>query len=72
MVWFYASNVNRTSWEEDILGECTIAAGGSKVINLDGDSGACQFDFKGVFDDKEDVVTQGVDVCKVSSFRFSE
>ena len=72
MVRFYASNVNRTSWEEDILGEGTIAAGGSKIINLDDGSGACQFDFKGVFDDMEDVVMQGVDVCEVSSFRFSE
>ena len=72
MVRFYASNVNRTCREEDILGEATIAAGGSKIINLDDGSGACQFDFKGVFDDKDEVVKQGIDVCNVSSFRFSE
>ena len=72
MMRFYASNVGQTSWEEDILGQSTLAPGSSVVINIDDGSGYCLYDFKGVFDDGEEVIQNRIDVCKIESFRFTE
>jgi hypothetical protein len=47
MTEFYASNTNRSSWEEDILGNDVLPAGRSVTINIDDGSGACRFDFHG-------------------------
>jgi hypothetical protein len=72
MMRFYASNVGQTSWEEDILGQSTLAPGSSVVINIDDGSGYCLYDFKGVFDDGDEVIQNRIDVCKIESFRFTE
>ena len=42
------------------------------MINVDDGSGYCLFDFKGVFDDGDEVIENRIDVCKRDSFRFSE
>lgn len=72
IVRFYASNVNATSWEEDILGSSVLKPGGSVTVNIDDGSGYCLFDFKAVFDDGNSLVRQRVDVCKISSYRYTE
>lgn len=72
MMRFYASNVDRTDWEEDILGQGTLNSGASVVINIDDGSGACLFDFKGVFDDGDEVIQNRINVCEIESFRFTE
>ncbi len=72
MMRFYASSIGKTSWEEDILGQGTLAPGASVVINIDDGSGYCLYDFKGVFDDGDEVIQNRIDVCKIESFRFTE
>jgi len=42
------------------------------MINIDDGSGYCQFDFKAVFDDGDELVRKKVDVCKISSYRYTE
>jgi hypothetical protein len=69
---FYASNVGTTDWEEDILGEDLVPAGGSVTINMDDGSGYCKFDFKGVFVDDSEATVEGIDVCEVGVVRFTE
>ncbi|MCX5570750.1 MULTISPECIES: hypothetical protein [Kaistia] len=69
---FYASNVGAKDWEEDILGDDEVPAGGSVTINMDDGSGYCKFDFKGVFADDSEVVEEGIDVCEVGVVRFTE
>src|SRR6476469_664237 len=51
IVQFFASNVDRPNWEEDILGEAVLPVGQSVNINIDDGSGACVYDFKAVFED---------------------
>lgn len=72
MMRFYASNVSRTDWEEDILGNQVLAPGASVVINIDDGSGYCLYDFKGVFDDGDEVIQNRIDVCKIEHFRFTQ
>ena len=72
MMRFYALSAGKTSWEEDMLGESTLAPGASVVINIDDGTGYCLYDFKGVLDDKDEVIKSRIDVCKDGSLRFTE
>jgi hypothetical protein len=66
MTEFYASNTNRSSWEEDILGNDVLPAGRSVTINIDDGSGACRFDFMAVLDGGRRVEQRNINVCEVS------
>jgi hypothetical protein len=70
MVEFYASVSSTNSWEEDILGDEELEAGDSVDVNIDDGSGKCIYDFKGVFANGVEVVKQGVNVCRISTFTF--
>lgn len=69
---FYASNVNRRGWEEDILGRRQIPPGRSMVINLDDGSGHCRFDFRTVMSNGRSIEKRGVDVCKLETYRITD
>lgn len=67
---FYASTVGTDSWEEDILGRDTLDNGETFDANIDDGTGACKYDFKGVFADGSSRVRNNVDVCSVSTFTY--
>ena len=71
MVRFYASNSGRTSWEEDILGNRVLKPGQSVRINIDDGSGACIFDFRADFDDGDKLTRNGINVCEISTYRYT-
>jgi len=70
MMYFYASNVDRTTWEEDILGSSVVPAGRSIMINIDDGSGYCRFDFRAIFADGSESVRSGVNVCEVGVYTY--
>lgn len=72
IVQFFASNVERGTWEEDILGENVLPVGQSANINIDDGSGACVYDFKAVFEDGQELVRNGIDVCTTSTYTYTE
>ncbi len=65
---FYASNTQRSNWEEDILGRSTVPNGRSVVINIDDGTGACRFDILAVLDGGRRVEQRNVNVCEISTF----
>src|SRR5262245_28587086 len=65
---FYASNINRNSWEEDILGNSVLQPGQRVTVNIDDGSGACLFDFRAVLATGRKVELRRVNVCQVSSW----
>ncbi|MBZ4022565.1 hypothetical protein CKO11_08860 [Rhodobacter sp. TJ_12] len=70
MVRFYGSNTGSDSWEEDILGRDVLPSGDSVIINFDDASGYCKFDFKAVFEDGDELVKEGVNVCEIGTFTY--
>jgi hypothetical protein len=72
IVRFYASNVEKGSWEEDILGDQVLRPGGSVRINIDDGSGHCQYDFKAVFNDGDSLTRNGINVCNITNYRYTE
>lgn len=71
MLRFYASDVRATSWEEDILGRGTLAAGRSVSINIDDGSGACLYDFRAEFTNGQVLVRNRVNVCQVADYYYT-
>jgi hypothetical protein len=69
---FYGSNAGSQSWEEDILGQDILSPNQSVTINFDDGSGYCKFDFKVVFEDGDEVVREGIDVCETTVYRLTE
>lgn len=70
MVTFNASNVNRRSWEEDILGQRVLNPGDRVIVNINDGSGSCRFDLRAVFADKDVVVRRDFNVCTNTYWRI--
>jgi hypothetical protein len=66
----YASRVNQSSWEENIVKGDPIGPGETQPVDVDDGSGACKFDFKAVFSDGTEAVNENVDVCQASSITY--
>src|SRR5216683_2224634 len=63
---FYASNVNRPMWEEDILGYRVLGPGGVVDIDIDDGTNHCFYDLKAVFANEGAVVRRNVNVCRIA------
>lgn len=72
IVQFYASNIGRDTWEEDILGDDVLPVGQSVKINFDDGTEACLYDFKAVFGDGEELVRNRINVCSIGTYRYTE
>jgi hypothetical protein len=72
IVEFYGSHVGTDSWQEDILGQDVLTAGDSVVINFDDGTGYCKFDFKAIFDDGDELVREGINICEIGTYRYTD
>jgi hypothetical protein len=68
----YASNVDRNTWEEDVLGEQTIPPGKAMIVNIDDGSGHCYYDLKAVLYDDRVAIKRKFNVCTMSSWTVSD
>ena len=64
----YASPVTSKTWEEDLLGQRTVAAGANLNANIDNGTNECIYDLKAVMANGREHIKRGVDVCKVSKW----
>ena len=60
----YVSAVNRNAWGRDRLGDGVLENGRSRQLRF-GDNAACQQDIKIVFDNKDEVVWNNVNLCEL-------
>lgn len=67
---FYGSNKKSDSWEEDILGDDVLRSGESVVIDFDDGTGYCVFDFRAIFEDGDELVDEGINVCETGKFTY--
>lgn len=72
IIEFHASNTRRDKWEEDILGNRTVAPGQSITINIDDGTGSCNFDFMTVMRGGQQVVKRNVNVCQVANYTITD
>lgn len=71
MLRFYASDSRITSWQEDMLGRSTLAAGRSIMMNIDDGSGACLYDFRAEFTNGQVLTRFNVNVCRIADYYYT-
>jgi len=71
LVEFYGSNKGSDSWEEDILGRDVLRSGSSVMIDFDDGTGYCKFDFKAIFDDGDELIRKGVNICEIGTYTYN-
>ena len=69
---FYTSPADATDWQEDVLGEDTIAPGATDTITITTDGDQCLYDMRFIMEDKAELIQKGIDVCKLNSFTLSD
>jgi hypothetical protein len=68
----YASPVTAKTWEEDLLGQRTLAAGQSISANIDNGTNECMYDLKVVMASGKAFEHRGVNVCAASKWVIGE
>ncbi|MBI1207205.1 MAG: hypothetical protein GC191_07940 [Azospirillum sp.] len=61
----YISAANTSDWEEDVMGQSILDNGASINMTFSG-SKACKWDMKVVYDDGEEAIWNGFDLCQIS------
>ena len=72
IVEFHASNINRHSYEENILNNRIIRPGESIVVDLNDGTDMCQFDFLTVMSNGAKVEKKDVDVCQLETYTIND
>ena len=71
IVEFYSTNVNASSWGNDVLGSRVVRHGGQIDINFDDGSGQCLFDFRAIFNDGDVLEASNVNVCEIGTYTYN-
>jgi len=69
---FYGSNTGTGEWQEDILGQDTLAPGEEVSIDFDDGTGYCMFDFKIVYTDGSEEVEEKFNVCDYGKLTLND
>jgi hypothetical protein len=64
----YASPISAKTWEEDLLGQGTIPAGGNKTANIDNGTNECMYDLKAVLANGKALEHRQVNVCAAAKW----
>ena len=72
IVGFYGVNVDTRDWQDSLLGDAILPAGGSVVLNFDDGSGYCRYRFRAVFADGLELERPSVNVCEVGTYRYTD
>ncbi len=67
----YVSAASTDDWEEDVLGADVLSDGDAVEISFDRTETACKYDLKVVYDDQEEAVWAGLDLCTISDVEIS-
>ncbi len=69
----YASPTGAKDWEEDLLGDSTIKAGGKFTVRFEDDRKVCNYDLRFEFRSKEyEPLEDTQNLCKVTEYEVEE
>jgi hypothetical protein len=69
---FYTSPADTTDWQEDVLGQDTIAPGASEEIDISTDGDQCLYDMRFIMEDNAELIEKGINVCTLGSYTLSD
>lgn len=63
----YVAPSKSSDWEEDVMGSDVLGDDEEVDIVFDGREGACMYDLMVIYDDSEEAVWSGLNLCDISS-----
>jgi hypothetical protein len=69
---FYSTNSGAERWGSDVMGSSTLPPGSSMRLNFDNKFNYCEFDFRAEFADGAVLQKNGVNVCEVGDYYYTE
>lgn len=69
---FYSTNSGAKRWGNDVMGNSTLPNGRAMNLNFDNKYGYCNFDFRAEFSDGSVLQKNGVNVCEVGDYYYTE
>jgi len=69
---FYTSPTNADTWQEDVLGEDVIPAGGTEAVTIADGSDQCTYDMRFIMEDGAELVDKNIDLCKLGTYTVSD
>ncbi|MGB7315203.1 MAG: hypothetical protein WA939_19905 [Nodosilinea sp.] len=72
MINFYAEPSEVAGWGDDQLGDLTLMPNDFITININDNRQSCTYDFNAVFEDGSQVEADGINICELSSYTFTE
>lgn len=70
IIAFYSAHKDAIGWGGDMLSGEALGSGTSRELSFEDGSGYCIYNIKAVFDDGEELVSEGVNVCDLPSFSY--
>jgi hypothetical protein len=70
IVEFYGSTGTKDGGDENLLTNGALVAGSSMDVEFADHNGYCLFDFRAVFEDGAEIVTEDVNVCDWKEFYY--
>ena len=64
----YASPTTATTWEEDLLGQRSLAGGQKITANIDNGTNECYYDLKVVLDNGKAMEQRKINICAISKW----
>lgn len=68
---FYSTNSGSPKWGSDVMGSSTLPSGSSMMLNFDNSHGYCEFDFRAIFEDGDELVRNNVNVCEIGDYYYN-
>lgn len=73
LVAFHRAYSGTDEWGENLLGQGGILRPGKGVIlDFADGSGYCRFGFRATFDDGVELVKNGVNICEIGTYRYTD
>ena len=68
---FYSTNSGSDRWGSDVMGNSTLPTGSSMRLNFDNRYDYCNFDFRAEFSDGSVLQKDGVNVCEIGDYYYT-
>lgn len=68
---FYAEPSELTDWGSDELGDYALMPDEVVTININDNRQSCTYDFSAVFEDGSELQVEGINICELSSYTFT-
>ena len=70
IIEFYSAYKDETDWGANLLTDQPIGGDDERLLDLEDGSGYCLYSFRVIFDDGEELISDDINICDLSTFTY--